>query len=467
MMERISEGYLKIWSEKRRRKPLVLRGARQVGKSTLVRMFAKKNGWTLNEINLERHLYLDDIFKTLNMDHIIRELEGLVAANIRHPDSILFLDEIQATPHALAALRYFYEDTPDIPVIAAGSLLEFTLSDHIFPMPVGRVEYYHLGPMTFKEWLHEMEPAALHHMASFDFSNKLPETVHKRLLEKQRDYFFTGGMPEAVAAFKETRSLAEASDVHRSIAETYLDDFSKYSKQTNLLLMQKIFRHVPLSLGKKVKYSHIARDKKSGEVKKAIDLLVNARICHKVCHSHCNGVPLEAELNEKIYKLIFMDIGMVNHICGNDWTNQPSFEKDRRVNEGGLGEQFIGQQLVSLKNQAPALCYWLREEKSVNAEVDYVISVGNNLFPIEVKSGKSGSLKSLQQFALNKKRKTAVRFDVNPPSKERVRYIADTGKGRVAVDYQLISLPLYMAEETARLLTTAAGKKPNGNKRLG
>jgi len=459
MMKRNSEEHLKIWIKKRRRKPLVLRGARQVGKSTLVRMFAEKNGWTLNEINLERHLYLDDIFKTLDMDNIIRELEGLISADIRKPDSILFLDEIQATPHALGALRYFYEDTPEIPVIAAGSLLEFTLSDHTFSMPVGRVEYYHLGPLTFKEWLHEIEPGLLKYIVSFDFSNKIPETAHKRLLEKQREYFFTGGMPEAVAAFKENRSLAEASDVHRSIVETYLDDFSKYSRQVNLPLMQKVFRHIPLSLGKKVKYSHIARDKKSGEVKKAIDLLVNARVCHKVFHSHCNGVPLEAELNEKIYKLIFMDIGMVNHICGNDWTTIASFEKGRLVNEGGLGEQFIGQHIISLKNKAPALCYWLREGKSVNAEVDYVISVGSDLFPIEVKSGKSGSLKSLHQFVLNKKRETAIRFDLNPPSREDINYIADTGKGRVAVPCQLISLPLYMVEETARILAADAARR--------
>ncbi|VEN73281.1 conserved hypothetical protein [Candidatus Desulfarcum epimagneticum] len=452
MLKRKSEGYLEAWIQKSRRKPLTLRGARQVGKSTLVRMFAQKNGLRLNEINLERHLYLDDIFKTLDTGNIIRELEGIVAADIRRPDSILFLDEIQATPHALQALRYFYEDTPEIPVIAAGSLLEFTLAHHVFPMPVGRVEYYHLGPMTFKEFLREIQPALLKYIEDFDFSDQIPETARKKLLEKQREYFFTGGMPEAVAVFKENRSFARVSEVHRSIVETYLDDFSKYAKPASLPLMQKVFRHIPLILGKKVKYSNIAREKKSRDVKNIIDLLVNARVCHKVCHSHSNGVPLRAEISEDVYKLIFMDIGIVNHICGNDWTEIKSFLGSQLTNEGGLAEQFIGQQLISLKNQIPLLCYWLREKKSANAEVDYVISVGNNIFPIEVKSGKSGKLKSLHQFVLKKKRKIAIRFDLNPPSVEDASCVAPTGTGDKYIKYKLISLPLYMAEEAPRLL---------------
>jgi len=150
---------------------------RQSGKSTLVTMFASKNRLRLNEINLEQHLYLDDIFKTLDIKNIIRELDAVIGSNLQLPDSILFLDEIQATPHALQALRYFFEDKPEIPVIAAGSLLEFTLSDHSFSMPVGRVEYYHIGPMTFKEFLHEIEPSLLKYITQFDSSNKIPETA--------------------------------------------------------------------------------------------------------------------------------------------------------------------------------------------------------------------------------------------------------------------------------------------------
>jgi hypothetical protein len=190
MFSRNAIKYLDRWLTKKRRKPLILRGARQVGKSTLVRMFAKSANLTLREINLERHLFLDDIFKTLDMDIIIRELEALVRNPINVPGSLLFLDEIQATPHALQSLRYFYEEYPDFPVIAAGSLLEFTLADHSFSMPVGRVEYYHLYPLSFREFLVVIEPTLLPYLDTLSTSpDAMPLAAHQHLLKRLRDYF--------------------------------------------------------------------------------------------------------------------------------------------------------------------------------------------------------------------------------------------------------------------------------------
>jgi len=181
-MQRVAEQHLKKWIENDQRKPLVIRGARQVGKSTLVRQFAEKNKLILNEINLEQHLELNKIFKTLDTRLISKELEGLLGRKIISPGSILFLDEIQATPNALQALRYFYEELPELPVIAAGSLLEFVLSKHNFSMPVGRIEYVHLGPMTFEEYLSEIDESLLKHIIEFDFSDDIPKTVQKKLL---------------------------------------------------------------------------------------------------------------------------------------------------------------------------------------------------------------------------------------------------------------------------------------------
>ena len=153
-MKRHAEEKLKKWLENPYRKPFIIRGARQVGKSTLVRNFAKDCNLDLIEVNLEKHLELDNIFKTLDIQNIIREIEGLTGKNVLIPNSLLFLDEIQATPWALQSLRYFYEEYPQLPVIAAGSLLEFVLSKHNFSMPVGRIEYLYLGPMTFEECIH-------------------------------------------------------------------------------------------------------------------------------------------------------------------------------------------------------------------------------------------------------------------------------------------------------------------------
>lgn len=452
MIERFAEAYLTNWYHKARRKPLILRGARQVGKSTLVRQFARKNKLELHEINLERHMDLNAIFKTLDLDVIIRELESLIGARLQQPASLLFLDEIQATPHALQVLRYFYEDKPHIPIIAAGSLLEFTLADHSFSMPVGRIEYYHLGPLTFKEFLSAAEPELIAYLTTYALHENIPSQAHKQLVTKQREFFFIGGMPEAVQIYAETKSVREVSEVHRSIVETYEDDFSKYAKQKELAMMQRIFRIIPTMIGQKVKYSNITREHRAKDVKAVIELLAKAQICHQVFHSHCSGIPLFADFHAQTYKLLFMDIGIVNYICGIDVRTINAFTEHELVNAGALAEQFIGQHLVGLKNERPRLCYWLREGRSTNAEVDYVISQGNLLLPVEVKAGKSGSLKSLQQFVLHKDVTFALRFDLNLPTLQQIQHIASTAEGNQTVTFTLLSLPLYMVEECLRLI---------------
>ncbi len=451
MIFRLAEHYLREWYRSRRRKPLVLRGARQVGKSTLVQQFAANHKIALAEINLERHLYLDAVFKTLDLDRIIYELEAVTGQKVNSSDTILFLDEIQGTPHAIQALRYFYEEKPYIPVVGAGSLLEFTLADHHFSMPVGRITYYHLGPLTFKEFLSAVSPDLDKYLADFRLGEEIPMAAHKKLLNRQREYLFVGGMPEAVQLFIDEGSLTEVTAVQRSIADTCQDDFAKYAKRKDLVLLQQVFRYIPRGLGKKVKYSNMVRKEPSVRVKNAIELLANARICHQVFHSHCTGIPLYADINPNAYKLLFMDVGMANHICGNDWLFFESIDERGLVNEGGLAEQFIGQHLLH-PHQTPQLCYWIREGKSSNAEVDYVISRGNLIVPIEVKAGKSGALKSLQQFMFRKRVALAVRFDLNPPSVQHVKNVIRTKEGNREVQYTLVSLPLYMVEELPRLL---------------
>ena len=217
--------------------------------------------------------------------------------------------------------------------------------------------------------------------------------------------------------------------------------------------LQRVFRAIPRTIGTKVKYSNISRDHRAAQVKTAIDLLSKAKVCHPVYHSHCSGVPLLADIKENVYKLIFMDIGMANHICGVDWRTISALHAVELVNEGSLAERFIGQHLFHGTREAPHLCYWLREARSSNAEVDYVISQGPSIYPVEVKAGKSGTLKSLQQFLLRHDARIAVRFDLNPPSMQTVACTADTGKGLRGVNYDLLSLPLYMVEELPRLLS--------------
>lgn len=453
-MQRTAEQHLKKWFENEKRKPLVIRGARQVGKSTLVRQFAEKSKLILNEINLEQHFELNDIFKTLDTRLISKELEGLLGRKIISPGSILFLDEIQATPDALPALRYFYEELPELPVVAAGSLLEFVLSKHNFSMPVGRIEYVHLGPMTFEEYLGEIDEVLLKYIIEFDFSDEIPNSVQKKLLDRQREYLMIGGMPEAILNYLRSGQFSDIIPVHRSIISTYLDDFSKYATGKVLLRLQKVFNFIPRSVGKKIKYSNISRDEAARELRFAIELLSKARIINPVFHSHCSGLPLQAEIDEFTYKALFLDIGLMNRICGLDWLAISNLDNRQLINEGALAEQFIGQHLLYYKglSDPPELCYWLRQQKTANAEVDFVVSQGDLICPVEVKAGKSGTLKSLLQFVYSKNAGLCVRFDLNPPSIQKVNHSLRQVNGTSNITFDLISLPLYMVGQLTRIL---------------
>ena len=446
---RIQEQYLRDWLRKKRRKPLILRGARQVGKSTLVRHFAAHSGLILNEINLEQHASLDQTFQSLDMRGIIREIEGLLGRNIQKANSLLFLDEIQAAPHALAALRYFYEELPALPVIAAGSLLEFALARHAFPMPVGRVEYCYMGPVGLREFVAILAPGLLPWIDAAGRFEPVPDTAHRRLLGLLREFLFVGGMPEAVQIYAESRSLPEVQEAQRSIIDTYRDDFAKYARPGEWPRLQRLFDRIPRGIGQKVKYSNFSETERSREIKHGIDLLSQALVCRKVIASHASGPPLGAGANDKLYKLIFMDVGIVNLICGGRWNAISDVPERALVNEGPLAEQFIGQHLAGLEQQKPELFYWLREGRANNAEVDYLIARGTEILPVEVKAGASGSLKSLQQFVLEKGCPCALRFDLNKPSATLVRARARSGAAVKDVAFELLSLPLYAVQGLA------------------
>ena len=452
-MKRFAIKDLIHWFERSNRKPMVLRGARQVGKSTLVRMFAKERELDLMEINLERFLYLDDIFKTYDLNKVLKELEAICGKKINE-STLIFLDEIQATPQGIACLRYFKEDRPDIAVIATGSLLEFTLADHSFSMPVGRIEYRHLGPMSFKEFLEELSPELTAYVEDVHWAKPIPMGAHLKLQEKLREYMYVGGMPDAVKLYGESGSLQDVQEIQRSICETYQDDFAKYARQKDLALLQKIFRSLPTIAGQKVKYSNISQEHRAVEVRNAIELLVKARVFHEVSSSSCSGLPLNAQINTKVFKLISLDIGIFNFLCGLDWLAINALTDQQLINKGFLAEQLVGQQLLvdPEMRKKPSLTYWLREGKTANAEVDYVYSRANYIIPIEVKSGTAGSLKSLQQFMHLKESQLAVKFDQNPASMQEVNCRIKNGGGIRDVRFPLLSLPLYAVEELPRLI---------------
>lgn len=447
--------FLQHWLNKPHRKPLVIRGARQVGKSTLVRLFAEQEDYPLSQIDLERAPGLASAFDSQEPRAILDVLEAMPGTTAITPAGVLFLDEIQAVPEAIAALRYFYEDMPELPVISAGSLLEYALRDHSFPMPVGRVEYLHMGPMTFLEFLEALEEKKLVSVIQdYTFDRQIHQAVHERLLEMLRLYYFIGGMPEAVRVYAASRSLRDVSEVHNSIIQTYRDDFPKYIGSRNLNRIQHVFNFAARHVGEKVKYSRFSSDDASITIKTDIELLCLARVLSRVVHSHCGGLPLQADIEEKVYKLLFLDVGLMNAVSGLGWNTIANLSEGTLVNEGAIAEQFIGQHLLELLADSPnrELNYWLREGRSNNAEVDYVVAINGQIVPIEVKAGATGTLKSLHQFMGEKQAPLAVRYHSGNVERQRVETRIKKGKAARDVEYDLLSLPLYLVERLPDLV---------------
>jgi predicted AAA+ superfamily ATPase len=448
-MQRQQLQFLSAWLQNTNRKPLIIRGARQVGKSTLVELFAQQSRLSLQNVNLERHPELSSIFAGLAPQQILQQIEFLPNMGNIGPDTLLFLDEIQAVPEAIPALRYFYEDRPDIPVVCAGSLLEFALKDHSFSMPVGRIQYLHMGPMTFSEFLLALDEERLKNFIdSYEPGQEIGDVIHQRLLNLLRSYYSVGGMPEAVAVFAKSHSYKEVGEVHNSIIETYRDDFSKYAGSRNQNRMLNVFNFAARNVGAKIKYSNISPQDQSITIKKDIELLAMARVVGKVVHSHCSGLPLQADLEEKIYKLLFLDVGLMNSICGLDWRSLSQMDDVKLINQGAIAEQFVGQHLQAMLADKPnrELNYWLREGRSSNAELDYVIGLWGKIIPIEVKSGSTGTLKSLHQFMGMKQAPLAIRFDTKLPAVNQIDTVINMDKQRQQVKYTLLSLPLYLVE---------------------
>ncbi len=435
-MYRKTEGELFNWLQGKNRKPLILRGARQVGKSTLVRQFCSNQKLNLVEINLEKNK-IDSVFETLDISRIILEIEAISKKKLSNPRTVLFLDEIQEAPHAIMALRYFYEERPDLPVIAAGSLLEFVLNSHNFSMPVGRIQYLYLGPMSFSEYLIARgEESLVKYLTTTEAKDEIPESAHNQLNRHVREFLYVGGMPEAVKIFSETKDIHAVRDVHRSIIDTYCSDFEKYSKKNEKLRIEKVWRWVPLGLGEKVKYVNIAREEQSRDVIRAISLLINARVLLPVYHSNCNGIPLRAGIDDSAYKLYFLDIGLISTMQDLSFSSLTNMDELNLLNKGKLIEQFVAQHLYYKEKgiSNPELFYWLRDKQGSSAEVDFVFSKEGNIYPVEVKAGKIGRMKSMEIFVQEKNINHAIRFNFDKKSVFKKE------------NSTILSLPVYLVE---------------------
>ncbi len=353
---------------------------------------------------------MDSVFATLDIQKIKLQLEGILRHDINPKTDILFLDEIQATPNAIAALRYFYEEMSELLIIAAGSLLEFALAEENFSMPVGRIEYMHIFPMTSPEFLTARNQIWLKEKLDLFSQKKIKvkhwtEELHRQLIDQLTTYMFMGGMPEVVQQFTEQSSFTKLKKISENISTTYMDDFHKYAKRNELTRLQQIYRKLPYHIGKKIKYSELLGEEKSINIKHCIQLLHQARIIEHVHHSNCSGLPVTAQKDFNVYKVFWLDIGLLNFLQG--LTQPISHEHLNSIFKGTQAEQFVAQQMLASQDTSmrPELFYWLREGKTGNAEIDFVLQLNSEIIPIEVKSTSAGQMKSLHQFIYEKKAK--------------------------------------------------------------
>jgi predicted AAA+ superfamily ATPase len=426
-MERHITAKLVQWKENARRKPLIIRGARQIGKSYTVTEFGNRYfEGTTHVINFEKRIDWHSLFEpNLDVKRILSELEILTGKRIIAGKDLLFLDEIQECPNAIAALRYFYEQVPELHVIAAGSLLEFALAD--IPFPVGRVQLINMYPMSFSEYL----MAVGNEQASVliqQIPKKLSETVHDMLMGELKKYFFVGGMPECVKTYVDTQSMTDVFEIQADLLSTFRQDFYKYTPRVDTGCLNAVLTSMPQKIGQQIIYSSLAKGYSNPTIKKAFELLETARLFRKVRTASPAGLPLGASASEKKFKAIMLDIGLLGSFFGISRSQEYQRTSLLAVFQGAMAEQFVGQEILAATNKD--LFYWVREEKNSSAETDYLIDKQDKIVPVEVKSGKGGSLKSLHLLLDTYK------------NIEEAYVFSDAGFGKIE-EQKIAFIPLY------------------------
>ena len=425
-VKRLVDGVLDTWARDSRRLPLLIRGVRQVGKTYAVTALGVRGFSDVASINLEQEPRYRRCFDTLEPRVILDQIGILRGKPVDPGRTLLFIDEIQECPAAVMALRYFYEQVPDLHVIGAGSLLEFALEAERLRIPVGRIQPLFMHPLSFAEFLSAVgeEPAL---QASGTHTVPLSGAVHEHLVSLLRTYLLLGGMPAVVAEYLESGSVARASRIQTAITQTLRDDFGKYARASSHHHLDRVFLHAARLVGRKFMYSKVDPDSRSRDLRAAVELLQRAGIVHRVCSTSGAGLPLGAEADDRHYKLVMVDVGLMQNLCGA--TEQLLHGDPMRINAGAVAEQFVGQELLAHRSpyERPELFHWHRRRNSSSAEVDYLTAAAGRVIPVEVKSGKVGRLRSLAVFVERYRPPVAVRVYA----------------GGLRRDGGIVSVPLY------------------------
>jgi uncharacterized protein len=437
-MKRSLEQELVKWKEKEQRCPLLLRGARQVGKTYLIDYFGKKYFDSYVSLNFEAQIGAIACFESLDVESILFSLQTFLKEKIIPGKTLLFLDEIQNCPKAILALRYFKEKLPSLHVIGAGSLLEFAIQEGKFSFPVGRVQFMYLKPFSFIEFLCAQNKEFLIDEAlDLALKNKFSQENHDELIKLIRLYFLIGGMPSVILNYCQNYSLDEINENQELLLSTYKADFSKYAKDSSQKYLKIVFPGIFPLISHNFKYSNIDPDLRSREIKYVLEHLINAGLIYQIFATSANGYPLAAGIKHKKFKIIFLDIGLAQHALKID--PKIILEKNIiQVNNGAIAEQFVGQELLAYSKPIidAQLFYWEREKSTSSSEIDYVYSFDHQIIPIEVKAGATGRLKSLRIFMNEKKSKIGVRILQKPFSCEK----------------DILTVPFYLISKLAKII---------------
>jgi uncharacterized protein len=398
-MKRVIDSKLTDWKIQTFRKPLIIRGARQVGKTFSISQFGETCFDSFIKLDFERDRSIHKIFdQDLLVQKIIQNLEILSEIKIIPGKTLLFFDEIQECERALLSLRYFYEEMPDLHVVAAGSMLEFALGKISFP--VGRVSFEWMQPMTFFEFLNASGKNILaEQLPCISKFKPVNEFVHQKILGQLKIYFLTGGMPEAVKRYCHAGSVSDSFAVQEEIFQAYLQSLIKYNRRVDIDSLDHIIRTTPSFVGSQIKYTRLDPDRRIEKTKTSLQILEKALILQIIRSSNANCLPLSTGVSAKKFKPLFLDIGLMQYNSGVTAIEVIEAKDLSHLYQGALSEQFVGQEIYAAGgSENRKMYYWARDKKSSSAEIDYLYIYDGNVFPIEVKSGPKGKLKSLHLF---------------------------------------------------------------------
>lgn len=415
---------LENWKNATSRKPLIIRGARQVGKSSSIRNLGSTFTY-FAEVNFDENTDFKLLFEANNaIEQLCEELSLLLQIPIIPGETLLFLDEIQLCEAAINRLRYFYEKMPNLHVIAAGSLLEFALSE-IPSFAVGRVRSLFMYPLSFSEFLNAVGEEKLDNYLNASRNEALSLPIHHKLTSIYKTFLIVGGMPEAVKSYIQTKSFLEVQRVLDDLILSIQSDFSKYKTRISSLNLLEVFNALALQVGGKFTYSYPNATLNNKQIKAAIELFKLAGLVHAVSHSSATGIPLGATVNPKFTKYLVFDTGIFQRLLGLDLSQLILKSDFNAVNKGNIAELHVGLELIKSDDcyQKNPLYYWQRESKNSQAELDYVIQIQEAIVPIEVKAGTKGSMQSMYLFMQEKNIQKGIRISMENFSKVDQVYI--------------------------------------------